>query len=118
MAQRARVGADQVPRRVPGRAADRSRIGDTVYADDTTLLSSSWETAKAQWHRYIDVVGQFGLTIAFPKTKAMVSGQDDSGGMLLLLRHGSGAVSFLHSLLGFFFFFFLGRRKRRKMTQV
>eukprot|EP00660_Eupelagonema_oceanica_P015280 gene15280-6738_t len=65
------------------RAADRSHIGDTVYADDTTLLSSSWETAKAQWHRYIDTVGKFGLTIAFAKTKALVAGNDDSGGMLL-----------------------------------
>eukprot|EP00666_Eupelagonemidae_sp_cell4sb_P000427 gene427-4293_t len=68
------------------RPADRSQIGDTVYADDTTLLASSWETAKAQWHRYVDVVGKFGLTVAFAKTKAMVAGQDDSGGMLLAIN--------------------------------
>eukprot|EP00664_Eupelagonemidae_sp_cell27_P000687 gene687-9060_t len=65
------------------RAGDRSQIGDTVYADDTTLLSSSWETAKASWHRYVDVVGRFGLTVAFSKTKVLTAGRDDSGGMLL-----------------------------------
>eukprot|EP00663_Eupelagonemidae_sp_cell21sb_P005210 gene5210-biopygen5904 len=50
---------------------------------EIVFLSSSWQTAKASWHRYVDVVGKFGLTVAFTKTKAMTVGRDDAGGMLL-----------------------------------
>eukprot|EP00660_Eupelagonema_oceanica_P008660 gene8660-6848_t len=62
------------------RATDTSLIDDLVYADDTAIFAASWETAKAKWRRYVDVVGRFGLTIAFSKTKTMVAGVDDTGG--------------------------------------
>ena len=62
------------------RAEDRTAIHDTIYADDTTILASSWETAKHKWRRYVDVVGRFGLSIAYAKTKVMTAGRDDTGG--------------------------------------
>ncbi len=71
------------------RVGDTSRIGDTVYADDTTLFAASWESAKRRWHRYVDVATRFGLTISVPKTKVLTAGHDDTGGFLLAVdeRH-------------------------------
>eukprot|EP00661_Eupelagonemidae_sp_cell13_P019349 gene19349-biopygen23482 len=62
------------------RPGDSAVIHDTIYADDTTLLSSSWEGMKRKWQRYVDVVGRFGLTIAYTKTKVLTAGADDTGG--------------------------------------
>ena len=35
---------------------------------------------------YVDVVGRFGLTISYPKTKSMVVGRDDSNGFPLTVK--------------------------------
>eukprot|EP00664_Eupelagonemidae_sp_cell27_P000815 gene815-101_t len=57
-----------------------TRVDDVIYADDTTILASSWHTAQRKWYRHVDVVGRFGLTIAYPKTKVLAAGFDDTGG--------------------------------------
>eukprot|EP00666_Eupelagonemidae_sp_cell4sb_P007430 gene7430-44_t len=59
---------------------EQMAIGDTVYADDTSLFASSWESMQRRWFRYTDVVGRFGLVIAHTKTKVLTAGRDDSGG--------------------------------------
>eukprot|EP00666_Eupelagonemidae_sp_cell4sb_P000812 gene812-22669_t len=58
-------------------------VKDQVYADDTTLLSSSWETCKSQWHRYQQVCGKWGLTLSYKKTKHIVAGANDTNGEAL-----------------------------------
>ena len=65
------------------RAHGRSTVSDVTYADDTMTASRTWETAKGRWHAYVDVAGRFGLTINVPKTKHLVAGRDDTGGVLL-----------------------------------
>ncbi len=65
------------------RDGDTARVSETVYADDTTLFAASWESAKRRWHRFVDVVTKFGLTISVAKTKVMTAGRDDTGGFRL-----------------------------------
>ena len=65
------------------RACDTTRVGDTVYADDTTLLAATWESAKQRWHRYVDIATRFGLTISVAKSKVLTAGHVDTGGYRL-----------------------------------
>ena len=62
------------------REDDVLRIDDTIYADDTTIFARTWETVKRKWHRYVDVIGRFGLTVSYTKTEVMTAGVDDTGG--------------------------------------
>eukprot|EP00662_Eupelagonemidae_sp_cell21_P058341 gene58341-biopygen14896 len=71
-------------RAYPGRTV----VKDTIYADDTTLLSASWSNSQLQWHRYQQVCGKWGLTISYKKTKHMVAGNDDTGGESLSVPEG------------------------------
>eukprot|EP00662_Eupelagonemidae_sp_cell21_P057961 gene57961-biopygen51883 len=63
-----------------------------IYADDTTLLASSWSTSQLQWHRYQQVCGKWGLTISYIKTKHMVAGNDNTCGESLNVPEGQPAL--------------------------
>eukprot|EP00662_Eupelagonemidae_sp_cell21_P017359 gene17359-biopygen53959 len=70
----------------------RTIVKDAVYADDTSLMSTSWETAKLHWARYQQVCGKWGLTISYKKTKHMVAGNNDTQDESLTVPEGEPAI--------------------------
>ena len=58
------------------RNAEESLLTELQFADDAALPATTREGAEEALRKYIEVAGDFGLTVSVPKTKLMVTGRE------------------------------------------
>ena len=56
--------------------ANETKVTECQFADDAALLATTRDGANRSLQVYMQVAGDFGLTVSIPKTKVMVTGRE------------------------------------------